>query len=111
MWTFTPLIDRGEPVRQLGLNFGAPGDPRGPDETLWLDIPSVGGTSPDIPVEVFGDAVDYVRYHTSSVEEGDLPFVASSALRPRFRWLLRDEPCIEYSGPITSTERRSPGPT
>ena len=32
------------------MNFGAPGDRRSPDGTLWLEYPSVGGKSPDVPI-------------------------------------------------------------
>ncbi len=38
-------------VRRVGLNFGAPGDRRAESGTLWLDYPSIGGWSFDIPVK------------------------------------------------------------
>jgi outer membrane protein assembly factor BamB len=79
MWTFQRLGADGAPALQVGLNFGAPGDRRGPDGTLWLDQPSTGGPSPDIPVESFLQEARYLRYHTSRVE-GELPWVAASAL-------------------------------
>jgi outer membrane protein assembly factor BamB len=49
-WAFTPGTWDGSPVRRVGINFGAPGDRRTSDGTLWLDWPSVGGESPDLPV-------------------------------------------------------------
>ena len=45
MWTFNDLPWDGKPVRRVGINFGAPGDRRADDGTLWLDWPSVGGPS------------------------------------------------------------------
>ena len=41
-------------MKRVGINFGAPGDRRTEDGTLWLDYPSVGGRSPDLPIEVEG---------------------------------------------------------
>ncbi|MBF0199167.1 MAG: PQQ-binding-like beta-propeller repeat protein [Planctomycetes bacterium] len=53
-WTSTPMkLNKREPIKRLGLNFGAPGD-RKEGETYWLDYPSVGGDSPDPDVEVKG---------------------------------------------------------
>ena len=66
-WTFNRFEWDGERVKHLGLNFGAPGDHRSPDGLLWLDYPSVGGDSPDVPVAVEGEAVEYFRRHSSQV--------------------------------------------
>lgn len=38
-------------LQRLGLNFGAPGDRVTHDGTLWLDLPNVGGPSPELPLE------------------------------------------------------------
>ncbi len=54
-------------VARVGINFGAPGDWRAPDGTLWLDYPSVGGKSPQVPVAVDGPA-RYFRRHAMEVE-------------------------------------------
>jgi len=83
MWTFNRLAPDNAPVTHLGLNFGAPGDRRGPDGTLWLDHPSVGGESPDVPIEVFFDSegAGYVRRHTSQIEKADLDWVAASGMK------------------------------
>ncbi len=51
MWTFQDF-DRGkEPIRRLGVNFGAPGDRRDAKGTLWLEHPTVGGPSPNVGIE------------------------------------------------------------
>ena len=55
-WTFNPIPSSGQRVRRLGINFGAPGDRKADDGTLWLDFPSVGGPSPDVPLTITGDA-------------------------------------------------------
>lgn len=79
-WTFNRFKWDGERVRHVGLNFGAPGDRRAPSGLLWLDFPSVGGDSPDIPVVIEGDAVEYVRHHPSSIGGHALNWVASSGV-------------------------------
>jgi len=82
LWTFNSFPWGGAPVRRVGINFGAPGDRRVGRGTLWLDFPSDGGTSPDIPVEVQGD-VKYFRYHGSTVAtgaEGEYGWVAASGV-------------------------------
>ncbi len=64
---------------------------------LWVDYPSVGGSSPDLPIVSFPDPKSeddgdgkkeqtegkfgVVRMHSSQVERGDLSWVASSAIK------------------------------
>ncbi|HOX06362.1 MAG TPA: PQQ-binding-like beta-propeller repeat protein [Planctomycetota bacterium] len=50
-WTFQGATWSGKPVRRAGINFGAPGDRLAPDGTLWIEWPSLGHISPDLPVE------------------------------------------------------------
>ncbi len=51
-WSFEwfPPPASPTPVRRVGLNLGAPGNHTDSAGVLWLDVPSVGGPSPDIPV-------------------------------------------------------------
>lgn len=79
MWTFNAFpLGRGA-VRQVGLNFGAPGDRRAPDGTLWLDCPSVGGPSPDVPVTLTPAAPAAFRLSPLRIA-GGIPWVAASGL-------------------------------
>jgi hypothetical protein len=80
VWTFNQFDWDGKRVRQVGLNFGAPGDRRAPDGQLWLDFPSVGGDSPDIPVTVEGDHLEYFRQHPTHVSGSDFRWVACSGV-------------------------------
>jgi outer membrane protein assembly factor BamB len=64
-WTFQPMDWDGSPVERVGINFGAPGDRRADDGTLWLDYPSVGGESPDLPIKIEGSHVRYFRIHSA----------------------------------------------
>ncbi len=99
-WTNNEIKWNGQPVKQVGLNFGAPGDRMADNNTLWLDYPSVGGNSPDIPVEVtFATAdtayvmqhktlssdindkkVGYIRTNSFNIETENHAYVAASAL-------------------------------
>ncbi|NLY02956.1 MAG: PQQ-binding-like beta-propeller repeat protein [Rhodopirellula sp.] len=85
MWTFNDLPWDGKPVRRVGINFGAPGDRRADNGTLWLEWPSVGGPSPDLPLTTEPEQVDTFRRHSSLITvppEGDgLAWTAASGLR------------------------------
>lgn len=84
MWTFNPHPADDHTVKRMGLNFGAPGDRRGEDSTLWMDYPSVGGESPvpGVAIESAVDDVEYLRFHTSKIQINEgLNWVASSALK------------------------------
>jgi len=84
VWTFNALAWDTKPVRRVGINFAAPGDRRAPGGTLWLDWPSRGGPSPDLPVTVQPKTTRTFRYHSSRVaakpHSGQLNWVAASGL-------------------------------
>jgi outer membrane protein assembly factor BamB len=69
-WTFDYFLKPSEstPVKQVGINFGAPGNRYTENGTLWLEYPSVGGPSPDIPVRAMYENPQWFRYHSSRVE-------------------------------------------
>jgi len=99
-WTNNEFDWSGKPVQQLGINFGAPGDRVAENNTLWLDYPSVGGRSPDVPVDVKfvssdstliknhktlsndanEDKIGYIRTNSYSIEGNDYSYVAASAI-------------------------------
>ena len=115
MWTFNSIASSGKRVRRLGINFGAPGDRRADDGTLWLEFPSVGGPSPDVPVLISGNPqhvfagedlatatspqdevpLDYFRQHASVVATGEPRWVFASGVRGarklRIRLASREE--------------------
>ncbi|HUW61092.1 MAG TPA: PQQ-binding-like beta-propeller repeat protein [Candidatus Bathyarchaeia archaeon] len=64
MWTYNAFDAGKGRVKRVGLNFGAPGDRRGDDGTLWLDYPSVGGKSPEVNVAIEPAAPSWYRYHS-----------------------------------------------
>ena len=80
LWTYNALKKPDEQPRQLGVNFGAPGDRVDKSGMLWLDYPSVGGTSPDVEINVTGDNPGYFRHHTARMKGADLKWVAASGV-------------------------------
>jgi len=76
MWTFNELAPPRDMslarITRVGINLGAPGDRVAEDGTLWLDSPSVGGPSPDVPVTVGTPDPRYFRRH-ASVMRGPAP--------------------------------------
>jgi outer membrane protein assembly factor BamB len=85
VWTFNALAWDEQPVRRVGINFGAPGDRRAAGGTLWLDWPSRGGPSPDLPIHTDPKEPETFRHHSSLIRvvagsEG-LAWVAASGLK------------------------------
>ncbi|MFC1544623.1 PQQ-binding-like beta-propeller repeat protein [Gemmatimonadota bacterium] len=102
-WTFNDIERGSEPIRQLGLNFGAPGDRMADDGTLWLDYPNRGGPSPDIPVRVEGEGVSYFCHHSSRAEGSELNWVLSSGVEAAQRIVisLADAPSAARAYEVT----------
>ena len=70
LWTYSAIPASLEPVMRVGLNLGAPGDRKAETGTLWLDYPSVGGSSPDIPVSLSNEDGAWYRKHSSLMAPG-----------------------------------------
>jgi hypothetical protein len=68
-WTFDyyRLPDEATPVKQVGINFGAPGNHYAEGNILWLEFPSIGGPSPDIPIRAKYENPQWFRSHSSKV--------------------------------------------
>jgi hypothetical protein len=80
-WTFNAVPSSSGRVTRLGINFGAPGDRRDEEGTLWLEFPSVGGPSPDVPLTISGAALEYERQHASLIPGDHRPWVFASGVR------------------------------
>lgn len=80
-WTFDYYLKPSEPtpVKQVGINFGAPGNRYTENGTLWLEFPSVGGPSPDIPVRATYENPKWIRHHSSRVE-GEFNWITASGV-------------------------------
>ena len=77
-WTFNREVNDASLSQSIGLNLGAPGDRRATNGTLWLEYPEVGGPSPALRVTVSPESPHWYRQHTSTIGEGELPWVAAS---------------------------------
>lgn len=68
-------------VHRVGLNFGAPGDRMTDKGTLWLDIPSVGGPSPELDLQVSPISAKPFYEHSLWIEGGrGWPWVGASGI-------------------------------
>ena len=80
-WTvgqFAGKLD-GARIRRIGINFGAPGDRRADDGTLWVEHPRVGGPAPEIPIEMEGAPQWFCR-HASRLADSKLNWVGASGV-------------------------------
>ncbi|MBT4484574.1 MAG: PQQ-binding-like beta-propeller repeat protein, partial [Candidatus Latescibacteria bacterium] len=93
-WTFNAFEWDGKPVRRTGINFGAPGDRLADNGTLWLDSPSIGGESPDLPVSTIPEKPDWYRYHSSRMNGEEYKWIAASGGKglSSVRIILAQEP-------------------
>jgi outer membrane protein assembly factor BamB len=80
LWTYFGSTEVKGMIRRLGLNFGAPGDRRAEDGTLWLEFPASAGKSPSVSVSVSGDRLSYFRRHASVASGRGHPWVAASGV-------------------------------
>ncbi len=80
-WTFDyyAFASAVTPVKQIGINFGAPGNRYAENGTLWLEFPSIGGPSPDIPVRAKYEDPRWFRHHSSQVK-GKYNWIAASGV-------------------------------
>jgi hypothetical protein len=78
MWTFSDIEPSTAPVRRVGVNFGAPGDRKADNGTLWLEYPVVGGASPELDMALMPGSPSWFRRHSLRLADGDLKWVEAS---------------------------------
>jgi hypothetical protein len=84
MWTYSQFgLDgkQGDRILHAGINFGAPGNRRASDGTLWLEYPHTGdGNAPRFGVEGLSNDVKWFRRHSSQVAASGMgqPWIAAS---------------------------------
>ena len=79
-WTNNDYNWDGDAISRIGLNLNAPGDRVDKNGTLWLDYPSIGGNSPDIPVHLKAEKPEYYRLHSLSLQSGEENWIAASGI-------------------------------
>ncbi len=86
MWSYSQFgLDskQGERILRVGINFGAPGNRRAPDGTLWLEYPHVGdGNEPQLGIQMSEAKVKWFRRHSSHIKDSgqSQPWIAASGL-------------------------------
>jgi outer membrane protein assembly factor BamB len=80
-WTFSDIGRSDAPIRRVGINFGAPGDRKADDGTLWLEHPGVGGTSPALDIAIEPKEASWFRAHSLRMKGGRLKWVEASGAR------------------------------
>ena len=100
MWSYSALKEPTAAVRRLGINLGAPGDRLDNAGTLWLDHPSVGGTSPQVRVTAKGKTQTF-RQHSSLVSGPSHEWVAASGLAGLKSLSIRLDKTAKQTRPYT----------
>ena len=80
-WAFSSLEPGTAPIQRVGVNLGAPGDRLADNGTLWLEYPSVGGTSPKLDITTTPEKPSFFRRHSLRLTAGDLKWVEASGAR------------------------------
>lgn len=71
-----------ENIRRVGINFGAPGDRMSPEGTLWLEVPSKGGPSPEAEVSIEPKTAVPFYHHSLFMMGGTgWPWVTASGIQ------------------------------
>jgi len=80
-WTFNSIEKSNAVIKRVGINFGAPGDRKAENGTLWLDYPSLGGTSPALNIKIKPKKPAWFRRHSTLLKEGNLKWVEASGAK------------------------------
>ncbi len=82
LWSYSALsLDpQQDRIRRIGINLAAPGDRMADNGTMWFDAPNVGGTSPNVSVDLKGDKLRKFRLHSSLVSGEGKTWVAGSGI-------------------------------
>jgi outer membrane protein assembly factor BamB len=80
-WTFNTIEPSKAAIRRIGVNFGAPGDRKAENGTLWLDYPSRGGKSPVVDVTIMPKKPTWFRKHSALLRRGNLKWVEASGAK------------------------------
>jgi len=82
LWTYNAISMPAEkaPVKRLAINFGAPGDRQDEEGVLWIGYPNTGRASPQVEIQVEGEAPRYFREHSTLVDAAGQNWVAASGV-------------------------------
>lgn len=101
VWSRLDAEPSTEPIRTVGLNFGAPGDRFDESGLPWIGIDADRGEVPGLRVEWRGDATTFTRRHAAWSRAPRLPWVAASGLLGATTLTLRLEDDLDGDLPYT----------
>ena len=82
MWSVNLAVamegERSE-IREIGINFGAPGDRRDANGRLWIEYPAVADPAPELSIK-FNQEARLYQHHSSSMIGKPLPWVMASGM-------------------------------
>jgi hypothetical protein len=81
MWTFSDMGPSDAAIERVGINFGAPGDRKADNGTLWLEYPSVAGSSPAVDIALTPESPSFFRRDSSRLRRGNIRWVEASGAR------------------------------
>jgi len=79
-WANSNYKWNGNHVKQLGLNFNAPGDRSADNGVLWFEFPYVAGPDPGITVKVDAKDLKKLRKEPISITSEKTSWISASAL-------------------------------
>ena len=98
-WTNSNYKWNGKQIKQLGLNFNAPGDRSADNNMLWFEYPFVAGAPPEIPVNI--DTLNFIKIRKEpfGIASETTPWVSASALGgvTAIEITLSNEPLLQES--------------
>jgi PAS domain S-box-containing protein len=74
------FLHKKKPLQRLGINFGAPGDRKAENGTLWLEWPTNDGPSPTIQLEIMPDDFRVFRHHSTWIRGNGPRWIAASGI-------------------------------
>lgn len=80
-WTFSATKQVDAVIRQVGINFGAPGARKADNGTLWIEHPPVGGPSPRPAITTDVEKPETFRMHASQVKGEGPAWTSASGIR------------------------------
>lgn len=107
-WGEKPFEELAGKIARLGINFGAPGDRKTDDDTLWLDFPNVGGPSPELRVTTVPESPKPFYRHSIFMKGGEgWPWVAASGMVGVTAVKIEGMKDGKYTVKITSSDREA----
>jgi len=74
------FIGKRKPIQNVGINFGAPGDRRAENGTLWLEWPSNRGPSPAVKLELIPEDAKFFTHDPTWIKGNGPRWIGASGV-------------------------------